>query len=445
MRCKRMVGLILGCFCSLLLSKANLRLDPNFKPQFEPNTAVRAFVLRPTGEIIAAVAKVSATGQFEQSLVQFKADGSPDDSFQCTARPSVWGRGMQLQTDGKLLVNGNEKLLRIFPNGELDPTFSPPVLVPYDFALDPQGRIYIAGDFFRIPTNGIQRLYLSRLHPDGRLDESFIAATTHGAPRESGMVRITVQPDGKPVMAGIFRSPAGKHYFARFLEDGSDDPTFSNMNEPIRDFCTQLKVLSDSSILRSVTLLNNAPCIERFLPDRTRDQNFNSDTSLRGVLGYFDVQKDGKIIASVGLTPRNQPQLVRFQQNGALDHSFESSHARFSPHEPGSAFESGIANIIVQPNGDILVGGAFTSYNGQNVTNLVRFIGERAYVTSIEPKQDALHVSWLVTEPEKTYALETSTDLLTWSEHNNFMREGDSLKVTLPQTGDHRFIRAIQK
>lgn len=445
MRRKRAFCLLFGLLASMAFSNAALQLDPNFKPQFEPNTAVRAFVLRPTGEIVAAISKTNDAGQIEKSLVQFRTDGSLDDSFRCTAAPNTWGRGMQLLADGKLLFSGNERLLRIFPNGDPDPTFSAPVLVPYNFAVDPQGRIYIVGDFFRIPTNGIQRLYLSRLHPDGRLDESFIPATTRNGSRESGMVTVTVQPDGKPILGGIFNSPVGKHYFARFLEDGSDDPTFSNMNEPILDFCTQLKVLSDGSILRGVTLLNNTPFIERFLPDRTHDSRFSSDTSLRGVLGNFDVQKDGKIIASVGSTPRNQARIIRFHKNGALDHSFGSPLAHFSPDEPGSAFASGVANIIVQPNGDILVGGSFTSYNGQNVTNLIRIVGERAYVTSAETKDDGLHVRWLLTEPEKQYGLETSTDLVIWSGHNNSIRDGDTLRVTLPNTGDHRFIRAIQK
>ena len=181
------------------------------------------------------------------------------------------------------------------------------------------------------------------------------------------------------------------------------------------------------------------------MPDRTRDSSFSSDTSLRGYLGFFDVQKDGKIIASVGSAPRNQTRLIRYQRNGALDHSFGSPLAHFSPDDPGSVFEGGIANIVVQPNGDILVGGSFTSYNGQNVTNLVRFVGERAYVTSVEPKHGGLHVRWLLTEPEKQYGLETSTDLVTWIGHNNSTQDGDTLTVTLPSNNDHRFIRAIQK
>jgi hypothetical protein len=51
----------------------------------------------------------------------------------------------------------------------------------------------------------------------------------------------------------------------------------------------------------------------------------------------------------------------------------------------------------------------------------------------------------ILTEPEKQYGLETSTDFIAWSGHSNSIRDGDTLTVALPNTGDHRFIRAIQK
>ncbi|MGZ8901352.1 MAG: hypothetical protein ACXW3Z_14780, partial [Limisphaerales bacterium] len=278
-------------------------------------------------------------------------------------------------------------------------------------------------------------------------DETFIPATTRNGSRESGMVTVTVQPDGKPILGGIFNSPFGKHYLARFLEDGSDDPTFSNTNQPLFDFCTQLKVLSDGSIVRGGAILSNSTQIllERFLPDRARDPNFHSDISLPGVIVSFDVQKDGKVIASVGSTPRNQPRLIRFHKNGALDHTFESPQARFSLDGQGTAFESGIADIIVQPNGDILVGGVFTSYNGQNVTNLVRIIGERAYIKTVESIDGVVRAQWILTEPEKAYTAETSSDLRSWSRTDQFTRNADHLEVALPSTGNGLFFRVVQQ
>ena len=93
----------------------------------------------------------------------------------------------------------------------------------------------------------------------------------------------------------------------------------------------------------------------------------------------------------------------------------------------------------------ILVGGAFTSYNGVNVTNLMRIVGERAYVKTVEAKGDTVWVEWLLTEPEKGYAVETSRDLKAWTEHGEVTRTGNLLKVTLPRAGDRKFFRAVQQ
>ena len=445
MRGRRVLGLIFGLSYTVLYNGA-FELDPNFKPQFEPYTGIHDLVVRPTGEIVVAVFKGSSNSAgTTNSIVQLKSNGAVDGTFQTDVLPGH----LRLLPDGKLLVNGSRngttKLFRLLPNGSVDPTFNSPEIAPYDFTVDPHGRIYIVGDFFRTLTNNIQRLYLHRLHPDGQYDESFVAATAPHYSRESGLVTVTVQPDGKPILAGVFNSPAGKNHFARFLEDGSDDPTFSNLNPMSSSFCYQLKVLPDGSILHaSRTLLDREyALLQRFFPDRTRDPHFAHDERMEGHLSRFDVQKDGKIIAAILSNRHDQRQLVRFQQNGKLDKSFGSSQARFLIRRDPISFGA-LRRIAIEPDGDILVGGEFTSYNGQPVTNLVRIIGERAYITSIEPKKDSLQVSWLLTEPEKAYSPQTSTDLLTWTDHNDFTRSGDRLTVTMPATSNQRFIRAIQ-
>ena len=88
-----------------------------------------------------------------------------------------------------------------------------------DFALQPDGKILVAGDILQA---GIYRDGLARFHPNGEIDTSFgvngfFIKTTNFHVRP---VKMIVQPDGK-ILLGAIASPAGYGNFAfyRYLGD----------------------------------------------------------------------------------------------------------------------------------------------------------------------------------------------------------------------------------
>jgi uncharacterized delta-60 repeat protein len=429
-------------------AKSALVLDPTFRAEFEPNTFVSAFALRPSGEILAAVFKESAANVGAAKIVQFESNGSTDAKFECEIAFEGVGE-ILVQKDGKALVMGRRgdgtagSLFRLMADGKLDEEFSAPELLgTLDIAVDALGRIYAAGNHHRAFWSGH---VLARLHPDGRLDETFNAATLPEATRDGGLVRVTVQTDGKPVLAGVFQSPSGRDHLARFLEDGSEDSSFSNTNPVSPARCNRLLALPDGSILSGYGRWTNdglSATVRRFMPDRTEDTAFGGLSGLEGTIDHFDLQKDGKIIASISSTRRDQRQLVRFDRNGRLDPSFGSAEARFKWIWLGVEYE-GAGSPVVQPNGDIIVGGSFTSYNGVNCTNLVRFLGERAYVDSVELGAQALVVRWLLTEPHKDYAVEASDDLINWAVQEELKRNSDRLEASFSRSHTKMFFRAV--
>ncbi len=80
------------------------------------------------------------------------------------------------------------------------------------------------------------------------------------------------------------------------------------------------------------------------------------------------IQSDGKIIVGGGFTTYNgnncPDRLVRLNSDGSIDDSFNNG---------GTGFDGAVISTTIQSNGKIIVGGIFTTYNGNNCPdNLLR-------------------------------------------------------------------------
>jgi uncharacterized delta-60 repeat protein len=116
-----------------------------------------------------------------------------------------------LQSDGRILVSGSFKgigsslvtnLARLLPDGEVDPSFTPPTLVSsgsrgrvFALAVQPNGKILIGGNYEKI--NEVRNSGWSRLNSDGSVDSGFEIAV-------SSVNTIALQPDGKILVGGYF-------------------------------------------------------------------------------------------------------------------------------------------------------------------------------------------------------------------------------------------------
>ena len=134
-------------------------------------------------------------------------------------------------------------------SGDLDTSFGGDGTVVTDFgsgsydqatalALQPDGKIVAAGSS---TASGSQDFALARYLPTGTLDISFggdgKVLTDFGSGSEAFAVAMTLQPDGKIVVAG--RCTAGgtsAFALARYLPNGSLDPSFSGDGRVCTDF-----------------------------------------------------------------------------------------------------------------------------------------------------------------------------------------------------------------
>lgn len=105
--------------------------------------------------------------------------------------------------------------------------------------------------------------------------------------------------------------------------------------------------------------------IIRVNSDASIDDTFNIGTGFNNVVYDVKLQSDGKILVGgsfSGYNETNLGRIVRLNSDGSIDNTFET----------GTGFNSSVFAIEIQIDGKILVGGAFTQYNGDYHPELIR-------------------------------------------------------------------------
>jgi uncharacterized delta-60 repeat protein len=222
-----------------------------------------------------------------------------------------------LQPDGKLVAAGGTfrfTLARYLPDGSLDTTFGTGGKVTTDFGhsdlasalvLQPDGKLVAAGET-RQEDVGALDFALARYLPDGSLDPTFgtggKVTTDFGVFSQAfALVR---QPDSKLVAAG---GTAGGFALARYLPDGSLDPTFGTSGKVTTDFGERASalVLQPDGKLVAVGGIS-AFALARYLPDGSLDPIFGTGGKVTTNFGGQDMglalvrQPDGKLVAAGG-------------------------------------------------------------------------------------------------------------------------------------------------
>lgn len=247
--------------------------------------------------------------------------------------------------------------------GAVEGLFAPRANGPvHALAITPEGKVVLGGQFTAV--NHRSRLRLARVHPDGTLDDTFSGAAWLDSTPHS----IAVQPDGRIVVGGAFGTANGipRRYVARFLDDGTLDPTFVPGDGPNS---TVQKVLllpaGDLLVAGSFSQYSGhpAPYVARLFSDGTVDATFAA--SPNGTIYAMALQEDGRLLIGGDFTQvegRDRARVARLHPNGSLDATFD----------PGEGPNSSVLDLAVAPNGEIVLGGAFSLVNAASWTYLAR-------------------------------------------------------------------------
>jgi len=330
------------------------------------NGVVQAVAVQSDGRIVVGGNFTTAGGgnQPSSNLARFLADGSLDPSF---AVQYIDGEiyAIAIQSDGKILIGGSfrdvnnltrHKAARLESNGDVDVGFDP----NFDdnvwaIAVDDQGRILFGGDF--MTAGGEAHNFIARYSDAGVVDSAFTA------PVPTTVFSIAVTSGGK-IVAG------GGSFVDRFNADGTQDTGF--LSQTFNGSVYKVALQDDGKILAggSFTTVGatNRSRIARLNVDGSADPSF-ANTNLGGDVRGLAIQADGKVVVTGAFRADNGPSapprnyLLRLTGTGALDLSFGDP-----------SLNNGGRTVVLQQNGNILVGGDFTAAGANGYGRLARFL-----------------------------------------------------------------------
>ncbi|MDI5897922.1 T9SS sorting signal type C domain-containing protein [Flavobacterium yafengii] len=232
-------------------------------------------------------------------------------------------------------------------------------------SLQTDSKLIVGGDYLNF--NGAITPYLCRLFQDGSKDTSFNLGTSF-----NGKVYCSlIQPDGKIILGGSFTTFNGisANRLIRLNSDGSIDATFNTLEAASSGIIYGLALQTNGSvvIVGSFTKYNGitANRVARILPNGNLDAGFITGSAANGIVEEVQIQPDGKIVLAGSFDSFNgisKNKIIRLNTDGSPDTSFVI----------GSGFNAGVSALVLQPDGKIIAGGDFVSYNGITANKIVR-------------------------------------------------------------------------
>jgi uncharacterized delta-60 repeat protein len=389
-------------------------LDNTFNPGVGANSFISSLKIQTDGKILIAGNFTSYNGTTKNRLARLNADGSLDNTFATGTGTNESINSIQLQTDGKIILQGTfttynevdcKNLIRINVNGSLDNTFSLDNNINGFFKniqLLANGKVMIEGRFV------IQDevAYVARLNANGSLDNTF-ALTTADKLNLAGPIAfmfaqyMQAQPDGKVLFWGNAQvfvtnfSIERAIFFIRLNTNGTVDNTFSSPTE--FSWVYNLKFQSGGKIIASGSFDNSTGVTSdnliRLNTNGTPDNTFNNEgLGTNAAITALEIQKDGKTLFGGDFSSFNglsNLTLIRLNKDGSLDQSLNAGDG-FSIDVLKSSFEGNLIEVIkTQADGKILVGGDFTVYNNTERNGILRLNADGSLDNTFNPGQSA--------------------------------------------------------
>jgi uncharacterized delta-60 repeat protein len=411
-------------------------LDPTFGSQGRVTTAfeIHGFsddegeelLLQPDGKVVVvgtsfyALPNPPGGGGSSFILARYLGNGALDASFGVAGRISYEAGSTNsraaaavLQPDGRILVVGiawvgiaedywDVAIARFLPDGSLDGAFGDGGIVTTDFAagsdfaeavaLQPDGKIVVAGSAETVPGNFISRDFVvARYLVDGTPDSSFgdggYVTTSLGG--NDGAGTVAVQSDGKILAAG--GRLGGDFSLVRYQPDGSLDPTFGTGGTVLTDFggedyVTSVVLQPDGRILAAGSSWTGGGSftfdLARYSNTGILDPSFGAGGKVVTTFGGGNdaaravaLQPDGRIVAGGRAGSSSISSLdfavARFEPDGTLDRSFGIG-GRITTDFVGDA--DTVSDIVVQPDGKIVAAGTRLDQRGEDFA-MVRYLG----------------------------------------------------------------------
>ena len=371
--------------------------------------SVNALALQPDGKILVGGSFDTVADIGRTNLARLNHDGSLDTNFitSLTDSDGTQVSLLAMQTNGQIMVVRNftsvdgafAGLARINPDGSFDTNFNSFVGIaltneitdqygnPYAgnplsptiqaLIVQPDGEILIGGTFDSV--NGIARTNLARLNPDGSLDGSFTTGTDqtilffdeYGNPNivASSVSALAQEPDGTIIVGGTFSLVNGAdcNSLVGLNKDGSLDSAFF-VGDGVEDDDNPGTIQSISMQADSTVLIAGQFTSVHGLGENNLARLYSYgtvDTSFHVNVNPFD-QSFQFLTTAVG-----EPDDSVFILNGHrwFDNGRVFSITRLNPDgSPDNSFPAvrpygSVNTMLVEPDGNLLIGGSFYDIN----------------------------------------------------------------------------------
>ena len=357
-------------------------LDATFNIGAGFNTETKRIAIQADGKILVAGSFSTFNGVTNNRLLRLNSNGSLDASF--SAGTGLGNRSINSiieQPDGKILIAGtffsyngvtSNSVARLNTDGTLDNTFNAgtgTTSLVLDMALQSNNQIIIVGSFTSFNTIATQEI--ARLNTNGSVDTTL----NPGSGVNLVIETVAIQPDGKIIIAGLFDTYnfIPRLNIARLNSDATLDLTFNSAapasNLPINQSIFTVAIQSDSKIVIGGVFSNylgiNRNYVARVNSAGNLDLGFGAGTSAGDIVNAIKQQPDGKILIGGNFKSYSDVftrGVARLEANGELDTTFDV----------GLGTSSNVNVIALQPDGKIIIGGFFNSYNNIAIRNIAR-------------------------------------------------------------------------
>lgn len=368
------------------------------------------------------------------TLVRYKADGSPDHTFGNNGVSyfpiddfgSVIS-SVAIQNDGKIVAAGislgpdqnqdDLTVMRFTKRGIIDSSFGENGIVftrikgnfiqEEGIAIQPDGKIVVSGTLIHTDiNNNYDAIIIVRFTSSGQLDSTFNGNGLYllrAANNNFAASSLALLSDGKILVSGSAFQYFGKSKFIilKITSSGVLDSTFGK--EGISSvFFNYIKYASASTNAMGIQAngkivlggflqsngLTEDFALMRFNADGSIDNSFGINGISTTDFGYQDIanslviQPDGRIVA-VGSSQNTESgesvfALARYNKNGTLDASFGNKGKLLTSFGNFDNKKFSYANVgLLQPDGKIIaLGGADVIKRGKNVFALARYLSD---------------------------------------------------------------------
>lgn len=304
--------------------------------------------------------------------------GNRDLSFLVGTGANQAVRSLHVDASDRIYVTGEFttfngasalRTVRLLPTGSTDPTWLGSQNTGVDgpvrgSALQSNKRLLIGGLFNNV--QGVARNNLARLDSNGALDPTFQVGT--GASNEITGIS---EANGRIAITGYFSHYNGTPVptYAILTSTGALDPSFSYPSSIPLTRCVLVRPNHQVYVGGSFNLFGGAAAgrLVRLLANGSRDTSFHTSVGFNGPVEVLLEQPDGKLLVGGSFTTYNgQPavRIARLLSNGNLDPTFT----------PGAGANSTVRALALDGQGRIVVGGQFTTFDGASQPFLVRLL-----------------------------------------------------------------------